>query len=324
MNGSLLALGELVALAYVSFALVISAMSAGLYPLVRDRLRRWSPGDRASWIFAFCMAPALGALLLTVACLLPSIEGLSWHLIDHCSAHGNEHPHLCLAHLPAGAGNLVGLLALGSLAMLFIAALVDLVRSTEFSRQLRAAIENGQRGGELDGSQPLAATIGILRPKVIISTALRRNVPRELVAAIAHHEDAHVRRRDPLLRTVARFGTVLHLPAIRRDLLRDLHLACEQACDERAAVLVGDRLLVARALLAVERLLSTSQERLPAAAAGFADAGIAARVNALLEDPVSRAWNWLPGTLAALLILVVATADRIHHTTETLLGLVAG
>lgn len=322
MSGSLLALGELLALAYLAFALLISAICAALHPLVRARLRSWAPEDRAGWIFVFCVAPPAGGLLLTAVCLLPSVDALSWHLVDHCFRHGSGHPHLCLAHLPAGAGTIAGLAALGMLGMLSISAMLDLARTTRFSHKLRAAIENRGWARELDHAHPLAATIGILRPRVVISAALQRSLPRELFAAVVHHENAHVRRRDPLVRTLARIGTVLHFPGTRRQLLRDLHLACEQACDEQAASQVGDRLLVARALIAVERLLATTRMTLPASAAGFGDAGITVRVNALAEDPASRSRMRLPAALTGVLILLVAAADRIHHTTETILGLV--
>lgn len=322
MNGSLLALSELVALAYVTFALGISAACAGLYPLVRDRLDSWAPADRAAWIFVFCTAPAAGALLLTALCLLPSFDGLMRHLADHCSAHGSDHPHLCLAHLPESAGTLAGLASLGVLGLLLVAAVGDLIHTARLGRQLQAMLRHDDRNCEIGSSQPLAVTIGILRPRVVISSALRRNLPEELFAAVVDHENAHVRRRDPLLRTLARLGAFLHVPGMRRRMLRDLHLACEQACDEHAAEHSGDRLLVARALITVERLLARSKATLPVSVIGFGGAGITARVNALVKDPGPRTRMWLPVASIGLLILLVATADRIHHMTETLLGLV--
>jgi Zn-dependent protease with chaperone function len=321
VSGSLLALGELVALAYVSFALVISLSVAVVYPLVRDRLGSLAPEDRSNWLLGLSLAPTVGAFLMTVACLLPSVEGLGWHLVDHCFAHGNDHPHLCMAHLPMVAGTVAGIAALVVLAALSLSAIGDLARTIRLSRRLRSVIESTGSGREIDSAQPLAATIGILRPKVMLSKALRRSLPDDLIAAIERHEEAHVRRRDPLVRTVARLAAVFHLPGTRRRVLGDLQLACEQACDEYAAREVGDRLTVASALLAMERLLASNRVPLPSAVAGFGGASIAARVNALTENPISRARVWLPATLAGVLTLLVVTADTIHHTTETLLGL---
>lgn len=320
MSGSVLAFGELVALAYVTFALGISAACAGLYPLVRDRLHSWAPADRAAWIFAFTTAPPAGAFLLTAVCLLPSFDGPWWHLVDHCSAHGSDHPHLCLAHLPENAGTVAGLVALGVLSVLFLTMVGDLVRTARLGRQLQDAL--GDRNRQIDSLQPLAATIGILRPRVVISSALRRDLSEELFAAVLDHENAHVRRRDPLFRMLARLGAFLHVPGTRRQMRRDLHVSCEQACDEQAADQSGDRLLVARALIAVERLLTPRHMTLPASATGFGDTGIIARVTALAKDPIPRSRMWLPFASIGLLLLLVATADRIHHMTETALGLV--
>lgn len=323
MNGSLLGLGELVALACVSFALVISVAVAVAYPHARHRIGSLAPEDRPGWILALCLAPAGGAFLITLVCLLPSLAGLGWHLTDHCYAHGSGHPHLCVTHLPSAGGGVLGIAALFVVAALVLAAIAHLVRTARLSRQLRSVIDDSGGGTTtIVSSHPLAATIGILRPKVVLSSALRRSLRDDLVAAIEHHEQAHVRRRDPLVRTVARLAAVFHFPGTRRRLLCDLQLACEQACDEYAAREIGNRLTVARALLAVERLLASNRLPLPGFVAGFGSTGIAARVNALTEEPVERSRLWLSATLAGVLILLVAKADGIHHTTETLLGFV--
>lgn len=322
MNGSLIALAELVALAYLTFALGLSATCAGLYPRVRQRLEQWAPADRANWVLAFCTAPAAGALVLTTLCFLPSLGAGWWHLVDHCTVHGSGHPHLCFAHLPKSAGTLVGTGALALLFVVFAALAVEVLRLNRLRHRLQPVIGEGGAGSVIDSPQPLAATIGILRPRVVVSSALRRHLPGELLAAVLEHEQAHVRRRDPLRRMLAHLGSVFHLPKTRQRLLRDLQLACEQACDEQASDRSGDRLLVARALLRVERLLARGRVKLPALAFGFGSAGIISRVEALAGDPIRRAPLWLPAVLCAFLVALVVAADSIHHTTETLLGLV--
>ena len=73
--------------------------------------------------------------------------------------------------------------------------------------------------------------------------------------AVLEHERAHLRRQDPLWRLVAALLASAHVSAVRRTLLDDLELASEHACDEEAGARIGSRVLVAQALLAVERLL---------------------------------------------------------------------
>jgi beta-lactamase regulating signal transducer with metallopeptidase domain len=325
VNGSLLGLGELAALAYLTFALGIAGTCVVLYPLLRKRLNRWAPADRANWTFAFCAAPGAGALILTVLCFLPSLDAPWWHLADHCSAHGNDHPHLCFTHLPTNQVTCAGLAALGLLGSVIVALAIDLARTTRLGRELRTALGHCNRAGDIESSQPLAATIGVLRPMVVISSTLRNHLREEFLAIVLAHEHAHVQRRDPLRRMVARLSSLFYLPPIRSLLLRDLHLACEQACDEEAANRSGDRLLVARALIAVERLLAGQQAALalPIGASAFGDTGITSRVNALTNDPVPRARLCLPVVSFGLLVALTTAADSIHHTTETLLGFIA-
>lgn len=323
MNGSVLALSELLALAYLIFALGISVTCAGLYPLSRRRLSRWAPADRANWLLAFCIAPAGGALLLAALCLLPSLDVPSWSLVDHCAAHGSGHPHLCFAHLPKSAGTVPGTAALLTLAGLCAALALDLHRAVRLRNRLQSMIDPGGTGPGFESLQPLAATIGILRPRVFVSSVLRKQLSAEELAVVLRHEEAHVRRRDPLRRVLARLGCVLHLPATRRQLLMDLQLACEQACDEQTANRTGDRLLVARTLITVERLMAKTQVVLPAFAPAFGEAGITARVGALASDPVPAAPLWIPAAAFGVLATLIAAADDIHHTTETVLGLVA-
>ena len=328
MNGSFLGLLELVALAYLLVALGISAASAMLYPFLRERLHRVSPADRASWLVALCATPAAGALLLTGLCLLPSAGISWWPAVDHCPDHHQTgHPHLCLAHLPETAGSVAGLVGMAALVLLLAALTTEAIRTAALGRRLKKIAAGNSEGldegvGEIESALPMAATVGVFRPRVLVSSRLRESIPKELLAVVCEHEQAHVRRRDPLRKAAAKLFSLLHVPWVRRQMLDDLGLACEQACDEEAAQRSGDRLLVARALLAVERLFSKHQLMLPDAVSAFGGNGIGARVESLVGDAVPRARASARALLPGLLLFLIAMTDRVHHTTETLLGLV--
>jgi BlaR1 peptidase M56 len=82
---------------------------------------------------------------------------------------------------------------------------------------------------------PAAATIGILRPRVVLSSSLRERLDfRSLDAALAH-EQAHARHRDPLRIWMAQIATDLQWPnpvaARRFDAWK---IALELARDEEA------------------------------------------------------------------------------------------
>ena len=127
------------------------------------------------------------------------------------------------------------------------------------------------------------------------------------------------------LRTlVAHVLSWLHLPAVRRSILAELELATERACDEEAASRLGDRLVVAEAILAVERLLASTSARHPGPLLAFGGSSVPARVHGLLAEPVARRGRGGWWTAGGLLVACLLLADPLHHATEHLLGLLLG
>jgi Zn-dependent protease with chaperone function len=114
---------------------------------------------------------------------------------------------------------------------------------------------------------PVAATIGILRPRVVLQPSLRERLDHDAFEAAVAHERAHARHLDPLRIWLAQISTDLQWPnvaATRR--FADWKVALELARDEeaRAGGVRGEDL--ADALIAAIRL---SREVVPCAAAGL-------------------------------------------------------
>ena len=173
-----------------------------------------------------------------------------------------------------------------------------------------------------ESAAPFAFAAGLRRPRVFLAASLVEGLPGSQLAAVIEHERAHARRRDPLARLAARVLSFAHLPGLRRTLLRELAIASEQACDAEAGRRVGDRLAVAEAILAVERILSSSA---PARAgiAGFEGHSVAERVRALLAaEPPALRRRALRIAAALALAAGLALADPLHHATEHFLALV--
>jgi Zn-dependent protease with chaperone function len=305
--------------AATSFALALSGSS------LRRRLARLHPAARARAAFAAAVAPSLAPALLVALCFAPGLIAAAGLHGDHCLRHPG-HAHLCLAHpgaaLPAGAA----FAAAAAVAACAASLLAEARRHRRASRWLgglgRSPSALGADVSLVASGAPLSFAAGLLRPRVHLAEGLVSSLAPEQLAAVLAHERAHARRRDPLARALARTLSWPHLPRMRRALLGEHALAAEQACDAEAAREVGDRLAVAEAILAVERLFAPGAGAPPAGQPAFAGDAVAARVEALLAaEPPQRgapaARLAIPLALAALL----ARADPLHHATEHALGL---
>lgn len=308
----------LAAMSSLSFALLAALASLFVVPRVLRGAPARAAVDRARAAFWLAVGPALAGLGATALCFLPSLANLVGVAGDHCLRHEDDHLHFCFVHHPVLRGSIE------PLALALLAAFVVIVVARELRARLRIAALEREIGDvpgafiEVDSPVPFAATLGRLRPRVLISRALRTALTTEQLAVVLAHECGHVTRRDLLWRLLVDALSLVHWPSVRRALIAEHALACELACDEVAAAAVGDRLLVAETIVAVERLLPAQPHPAPA----FADRDVETRVEALLAPPLPAAPARLTGLKLALAIgVTVALADPLHHATETILGL---
>lgn len=87
----------------------------------------------------------------------------------------------------------------------------------------------------MDRRAPLAATVGLFRPRVVIDERLADALDPEALEAVRAHEAAHARHRDPLRIWVAQLAADLQWPgsSAQRRFRQWLH-ALEVARDEEA------------------------------------------------------------------------------------------
>jgi hypothetical protein len=154
---------------------------------------------------------------------------------------------------------------------------------------------------DFDG-RPAAFTIGLVRSRIVVSSAVVEALTDAEFDAILLHEAAHMRRRDPLRLLVAGFcrDFLFFLP-LSHTLFGVVREAQERAADDVAAEAAGP-LEVASALIAFLRVAG----RRPALAIAPAAAGAdpEARIRRLLDAPVSKAprRGYLSRTGATLVI----------------------
>lgn len=310
------------------FALLTALSIALIYPRLRSRLARLSPKKRARVLYLLCIAPVGLGLLHTALCFLPGALGTVWSSFDHCMYH-TGHEHLCLVHLPGTAGTLVGWsVSLLVLACFLVPFCRYLARAWRTRRQFEQLVWSARRDDDhdawvIDSDIPFAVAL-MARSRIVLSSSILERLSSTNLQVVLEHERAHVQRRDPLWRLIAALSACAHLSNTRQQLLDDLELASEQACDEAAGERLGSRVRVAQALLAVERLMHDNwQTRV--GYASFGGPHIVSRVEALLAPPIragSRVseWQWL----AVGLVLSVAMTDPLHHAAEAMVTFISG
>jgi beta-lactamase regulating signal transducer with metallopeptidase domain len=220
-----------------------------------------------------------------------------------------------------------GLLHGANCAVLLFAA-VGAVRAAYFLARMRGFAASIQAaavpaGFELEGvpvyrisaKQPLCFTMGVVRPGVYFSDPLREALSARDFEAVLAHEAAHVRRRDPALRTLLfLFFVLLPLPGSRL-LMAQWEQAAERQCDAEAAAHIGSGTDVAAALIRVAQA-NTLAPAIPAGPCfAVVDDDIEGRVHALLSCNC-RPRSSVPALVGATLLGLLVTSLWISHVVE--------
>ncbi len=333
LNSPILHSAELFLLAGVGFLAIGSLSSAGIVRVVGTRLSRWEPAARHRALLLLAAMPVLTALGLLLAASLPSLISLVVPSLDHCALHEDGHAHLCFVHLPrTGIGITLGL------GLVFVASYV-LVRGAFAAsgtwRALRVLSTLAKTGQErldlgvtvLETSQPICIAAGLFRPRVLFSRGLIETLGEQERDILLAHERAHVRRRDAFFASFARGLVLAQFPATARWLVSEIEIAAEQACDEEAAGVVGDRVAVASTILAVERATQdATAKRLAPLALAFAERAIGRRVESLLAAPAAAPTRWPRAVVTcfgAAALGALGISGELHHATESLLSIIA-
>lgn len=199
----------------------------------------------------------------------------------------------------------------GGVAMVAAALLaVGLVRAVAFDVRWRRTVRTYRGGGgvEVVPTHEKMAFAAPGRPgTVVVSEGLLDLLDSDERTAVIAHEQGHLAQHHGRYLRVA--GTAAAAVPILKPLARQLRFATERAADEAAAFAVGDRRLVARAIL--RAALATS----PAGALGIGGDSVAARVRDLVEPNRS---GWLPvaaglSGVAAAAAAMVASTLQLHH-----------
>jgi hypothetical protein len=154
---------------------------------------------------------------------------------------------------------------------------------------------------------PVAATVGILRPRAVIAPAVEHDLDPSALAAVWAHERAHIRRRDPLRIWIAQLITDLQWPSPQARRRLQLWLdALEMARDEEARIEGIDGADLAAGIVAVARLTRKSSGAI--ALAHRPGAALAHRIDRLLHPLPSAPQTALIGWRVPLVCCALTAA----------------
>jgi Zn-dependent protease with chaperone function len=321
------ALGEtqLFLLAASSFFFVAGVAVTAAVRIARARLASIEAVPRARLLTILGVAPAVLALSGVLACLAPSTLAHVTGDADHCGHHDDGHPHLCPWHAPHDAGSAIGWIVCGLAAGWVLARTTAearrVARGVDVARALER-VEVGEDGVALiESDAAFSAAVGLWHPVVVLSRGLRDQLAANEKNAVIAHENAHVERRDALRQVIVRAALCAFPRAWTETLESELSIACEEACDGRAAIIVDDPLVVADAIVKAARAARGAMPALVTAVSFGANA-TERRVRALCSPPVATTRLGV-GALVLVVAVVFLLAHPLHHVTETVLGAIA-
>lgn len=305
---------------------VLTSLLVGPVFLLPSSMLRLRPALRADGAFLLGTLPMGVSLAVVAAAAAPSLGAVVGLGHDHCQSHGH-HLHLCLLH---SSGLRPVLAVVGALALAtFLFRSGGLVLRILRTRGRLAALE--KLGTRLPGAFPVVAVpgaprlchaAGVFRRRILLSASLKGALAEgELRAALAH-EEAHLRRKDPLAALLLSLAGLFVPPPLARVFASAYQTAAEEACDAEAVLAVGDGTVVAEALVK----MATLQRRASIATGvpAFGKLALEQRVRLLLDGQArwvvpSRALLLTTSVVTGMLTFALVHTAFLHHAVETAL-----
>jgi Zn-dependent protease with chaperone function len=311
----LLVTGGAYAIASLSSATVVTAV----WPTVRARALRRTAGERARVVAAWRLGPpAVGAAVAL------AVAAAFWRFEPR---HTTEDPGVLL------------LVAAATTLLLVVQA------ARRLSRALRSGLECarlvrtcGRRVARSDGAPiwfietdyPVAAVVGVVRTRLLVSTRIVQECTPGELDAVLRHEQAHVNRRDNLVRAaMLALPNPLSLTRTGREMDACWSAAAEESADDQAAGHEpGARATLASALVRVARMAQTPAPPWMPALAFYEGTNLEHRVRRLLvagalsrRAPLRSMCFVAAGVAACALALTETVALHLHLWMEMAVNL---
>ncbi|GAA6151911.1 hypothetical protein NBRC116587_13300 [Pseudoteredinibacter isoporae] len=226
-------------LGWVLLSIVLSWVSAALYPLFSRQLNQCSPQRATNYTFFFSLLPPLAASLSIL--ILASPE-LAFPLVaSHCHNESCA-PHT--VHIEMSTLLSSSSLALGAAAILVlcISMLWQIRGNHRYERMLQQLSETDTLGYRwFDSQRPIARCIGLFKPQVYFSTGLLRVMTEEQQELVLAQNLVRAARHENLSYWLLKWASIAWPNALKHRIRRDFlqHSAC--ACDISAFKMLADK-----------------------------------------------------------------------------------
>jgi Zn-dependent protease with chaperone function len=304
-------------LSIMAFGVLLTVAAASMFiKLKPDALSRYTPNSRRKGLWLLSLSPWLVGLLAAVFALLPYSSFFSvfdnydlfrWH-------------HLQEFHYNSWHGLLM-IVMIGIVSLLFLQSTRSLLRNARKVSVLHALAEPDQNNFyQLDADTSMAFTLGYLRPRCYVTSALRSQLNANEYQIVQLHENAHAARLDPLKKWVFQFLTSFFPLSASSQLNQQMVVAMEQCADLAVSATIKDKTLIAMTLLKVKRLTVAPLDPALAARAvchyGFD--GVSQRIEYLLSDKKEKVFPVFSMLLViiSMTIASVLLTDFLHHAIE--------
>lgn len=296
-----------------------------LLPTRLEALREVEPGPRLRRLLFWGALPLGAGGFVTSIGLAPSLLHRLGVGHDHCHGPSGHALELCLLH----AGHLqtsssLGWIVVGLGAGWLLFYWGNDLREFWYSQRARRRLDEASRDvappthRRLSTSRLVAATLGLLSPRVFLSDGLCEHLDAPRLEAVLAHERHHAAQRHGLTCFVVRLLSRAHLPSLQRRLHEEVEWACEQSADLSAADHLESPVPVAEALVEVER--TETRSRKGVASMSFETHRLERRVRDLLEDEWRSPSIWPPVALVVGMSGLLLAHASVHRALEMGLG----
>ena len=312
-----------------AFASVATSVVAQIsFCLSRRWLYKQEPVQRGRILLALGYAPTIFPLVLIGIIFIPSLLTLLGFANDHCLSHGGFHFHLCFQHPPEFLIN--PWLLFISLLVLLIAfiktgfVVFEILKLSSIYQQIRfsSELDPSRQFRIIESDKIIACSMGLAQGEIILSSSLLKNLSEQEVQIILTHEQNHISQKHSLKLLFASLFNLFYLKAISARLISDIILANEQSSDNVAASQSGhDRLLVAKTILKVQKLLGDNKSNMQLIS-NFSNDHIERRIRYLadLNCHSQKRKKFILGYLGFAMVVstFIYYHNSIHHYIETM------